>query len=68
MTLEETDFAKCEKSLNHLNQPTMDLVDIIRKLNEKNNVNSLSEEKLHRLIEKGLLEAYKKRMDGTNAF
>ena len=60
MTLEETDFAKCEKSLNHLNQPTMDLVDIIRLMNEKFNVNSLSEEKLHGLIEGGLQEAYKK--------
>ena len=57
---EEIDFVKCEKNLNDLNPPTMDLVDIIRLMNEKFNVNSLSEEKLHGLIEGGLQEAYKK--------
>ena len=55
MFSEEIDLAKCEKNLNHVNPPIMDLVDIIRKLNEKNNVNSLSEEKLHGTIE----EAFK---------
>ena len=60
MSPEEIDFANCEKNLNHHNPPTMDLVDMIRKLNEKFNVNSLSEEKLHGLIEGGLQEAYKK--------
>ena len=60
MTLEEIGFVKCEKNLNHLNPPTIDLVDIIRLMNEKFNVNSLSEEKLYGLIEGGLQEAYKK--------
>ena len=60
MSPEEIDFANCEKNLNHLNPPKMDLVDMIRKLNEKFNVNNLSEEKLHGLIEGGLQEAYKK--------
>ena len=60
MTPEEIDFAKCVKNLNHLNPPTMDLVDIIRLKNQKFNVNSLFEEKLHGLIEGGLKEAYKK--------
>ena len=53
------DDIACE-NLNHLNPPTMDLVDIIRLMNEKFNVNSLSEEELHGLIEGGLQEAYKK--------
>ena len=53
------DDIACE-NLNHLNPPMMDLVNMIRKLTEKFNVNSLSEEKLHRLIEGGLQEAYKK--------
>ena len=60
VSIEEIGFVKCEKNLNHLNPPTMDLVDIIRLMNEKFNVNSLSEEKLHGLIEGGLQEAYKK--------
>ena len=53
------DDIACE-NLNHFNPPTMDLVNIIRKLNEKFNVNSLSEEKLHGLIEEALQDAYKK--------
>ena len=57
---EEIGFEKCEKNLNHLNPPIMDLVNMIRKLTVKFNVNSLSEEKLHGLIEGGLQEAYKK--------
>ena len=60
VSIEEIGFVKCEKNLNHLNPPTMDLVDIIRLMNEKFNVNSLSEEKLHGLIKGGLQEAYKK--------